>query len=120
MRTILLVEDDDAVRACISEGLRMAGYDIVAVSTTHEALRELDGGRSFDVAVIDVKMPPGNPHGFAFGRMARLRRPNLRLIFMSGDSEAAEADNGVPLGPALLKPVRIDDLITVLEDDLVA
>jgi len=90
------------------------------VPTTHEALRELDAGRLVDAAVIDVKMPSGHPHGFALGRMARLRRSDLRFVFMSGDAEAAGADNGVPLGPALLKPVRLDDLIRVLEAEFAA
>jgi CheY-like chemotaxis protein len=62
-----LVEDDDAVRACISERLRKAGYEVTAISTTTAALKQLDSDQRFDLAVIDVKMPPGHPHGFAWG-----------------------------------------------------
>jgi CheY-like chemotaxis protein len=51
MRTVLLVEDDDAIRGCIAEGLGMAGYKVVAVSTTTEALTELDADRVFELAV---------------------------------------------------------------------
>jgi CheY-like chemotaxis protein len=119
VRTVLIVEDDDGVRSCISENLRLAGDEVVAVSTTTEALAELDAGTRLDIAVIDVKMPPGHPHGFAFGRMARLqRRPNLPLVFMSGDAGIADADSGAPLGPTLQKPVRIDELIRVLDAEL--
>jgi CheY-like chemotaxis protein len=120
MRTVLLVEDDDAIRSCIAEGLRMASYGVVAVSTTTEALNELDGEREFDLAVVDVRMPCGHPHGFAFGRMARLEWPDLGLIFMSGDAGVAAADGGEPLGPVLLKPVRLSDLIDAVEAELVA
>ncbi len=119
MRTILLVEDDDATRSCIAEGLRMANYGVVAVSTTTEALNELDGDGQFDLALVDVRMPSGHPHGFAFGRMARLERPDLGL-FMSGDAAVAEADGGEPPGPVPLKPVRLSDLIVALEAELVA
>ncbi len=120
MRTILLVEDDDAIRSCIAEGLRMASYGVVAVPTTTDALNALDGDGQFDLAVVDVRMPPGHPHGFAFGRMARLERPDLGLIFMSGDAAVAEADGGEPPGPVLLKPVRLSDLIDALEVELAA
>jgi CheY-like chemotaxis protein len=120
MREILLVEDDDAIRGCISEGLGTAGYKVVAVATTTEALRELEANQAFDIALIDVKMPPGHPHGFALGRMARLKRPDLRLVFMSGDAGVAEADGGEPSGPVLLKPVRISGLIVRTEAELVA
>ena len=118
MRKVLLVEDDDAIRGCISEGLGMAGYKVFAVATSSAALNELEGDQSFDVAVIDVKMPRGHPHGFALGRMARLEWPDLRLVFMSGDAGVAEADGGAPLGPVLLKPVRVSDLIAAIEAEL--
>jgi DNA-binding response OmpR family regulator len=120
MRKVLLVEDDGAIRGCISEGLGMAGYKVVAVATTTEALRELDADQDIDLAVIDVKMPPGHPHGFAFGRMARLEHPEVLLVFMSGDAGVAEADGGEPPGPVFLKPVRIRELIATIEVELVA
>ena len=120
MRTILLVEDDDAIRGCLLEGLRTAGFDVVAVPTTTQALRELEARRPFDLALVDVKMPPGHPHGFAFGRMARLERRDLPLVFMSGEAGIAEADIGVPLGPMLQKPVRIKELIEVLDAEFLA
>ena len=118
MRTILLVEDDDAIRGCLLEGLRTAGFDVIAVQTTTQALRELEARRHFDLALIDVKMPPDHPHGFAFGRMARLERPDLPLVFMSGEAGIADADIGVPLGPMLQKPVRINELVGVLDAEL--
>jgi CheY-like chemotaxis protein len=123
MRYFLVVDDDEAVRGAVCEGLRTAGYKVVATATTTEALRELETGRAIDLAVVDVKMPPGHPHGFAFARMARLRRPTLRFVFMSGCPEVAAPDVvefEEPLGPVLLKPVRIADLIETTEGTLAA
>jgi len=118
VRTILLVEDDDTIRGCLLEGLRTAGFNVIAVQTTTQALRELEARRHFDLALIDVKMPPDHPHGFAFGRMVRLERPDLPLVFMSGEASIAEADIGVPLGPMLQKPVRINELVGILDAEL--
>lgn len=112
-RTILIVEDDDAIRGCISDGMRMAGHAVIAVPTTTEALQELESNESIDLAIVDVLMPPGRPHGFAFGRMAKLKRPDLRLIFISGDARVVEED-GDPPGPVLIKPVRIGELLRMI------
>jgi CheY-like chemotaxis protein len=117
VRTILVVEDDDAVRGVVAEWLATAGYSVFAVATSYDALREFDTSRPIDLAVIDIKMPPGNPHGFALARMARLRRPGLRLVFMSGYPEVVEAD-GPPPGSVLLKPVRLDKLREVVNAEL--
>lgn len=118
MSTILVVEDDDAIRGVVSEGLGLAGYRVVAVATSHEALREIDSDRPIDLALIDIKMPPGNPHGFALGRMARLRRGDLRLLFMSGDPAAAEAEGPTADGAILLKPVRLKTLLASVRAEL--
>ena len=123
MRTVLVVDDDDAVRGAVSEALGMAGYQVIAVATTTEALRELDAGRAIDLAIVDVKMPPGHPHGFALARMARFRQPTLRFLFMSGSPEAVDLDvleYEEPMGPVLLKPVRIAELMEAADAALAA
>jgi len=116
--TILVVEDDDAIRGVVSEALGMAGYRVVAAATSHEALREIDSDRPIDLALIDIKMPSGNPHGFALGRMARLRRDKLRLLFMSGDPTAARAEEPPGNSAVLLKPVRLEALLETVRAEL--
>lgn len=116
--TVLVVEDDELVRGSLAEGLAMAGYSVVSVPTTTDALRELENGRSIDVALIDIKMPPGHPHGFALGRMARLRRPDLPLVFISGHPALAELDEPPERCRVLIKPVRLREVVEVLEGAL--
>jgi DNA-binding NtrC family response regulator len=112
-RIVLLVDDDDAIRRSISAALMMAGYAVVAVDHYRGA-----SGRSFDLAIIDVKMPPWHPHGLALGRMARLRRPNLRFVFISGYPDLVNADTGEPLRPVLLKPARLNQTIAAVGAEL--
>jgi DNA-binding NtrC family response regulator len=123
MRTVLVVDDDDAVRGAVSEAFRIAGYQVIAVSTTSAALCELDARRAINLAIVDVKMPPGHPHGFALARMARFRQPTLRFVFISGCPEIVDPDvveYEEPLGPVLLKPVRIAELIEAADAALAA
>ena len=120
MRTLLLVEDDEEIRGCIAEGLGMAGYRVIAVPTSIEGLRELKSDRPIDLAVIDIQMPPGHPHGFALARMARYHRVKLPLVLMSGHPELAEADEPPEGVRVFLKPVRVRELLEIIAAALAA
>jgi DNA-binding NtrC family response regulator len=120
MRTLLIVEDDDEIRGCLAEGLGMAGYRVVAFRISTEALRELKSDRPIDLAIIDIQMPPGHPHGFALARMARYHRPGLPLVLMSGHPDLAEADEPPEGSRVFLKPVRVRELLEIIEAALTA
>jgi DNA-binding NtrC family response regulator len=120
MRTLLIVEDDDAIRGCLTEGLGMAGYRVIAVKTTTEALPELKSDRPIDLAIIDINMPFGHPHGFALGPMARFHRPGLPLIFISGHPDLAGADEPPEGTRVLLKPVRLQELLEMVGAEIAA
>jgi DNA-binding response OmpR family regulator len=54
--TILLVDDEEAIRQSVGEILRLEGYEVVPVATGEDAL-EIISKRSFDLALLDLKMP---------------------------------------------------------------
>jgi OmpR family response regulator RpaB len=54
--TILLVDDEEAIRASVGEILKLEGYEVVLAATGEEALDTL-GKRSFDLMLLDLKMP---------------------------------------------------------------
>ena len=118
MRTLLIVEDDDAIRGLLADGLGMAGYQVIAFPTSTAALRELKSDRPIDLAIIDIQMPPGHPHGFALARMARLHRPELPLVLISGHPDLAEADEPPEGSRVFLKPVRVRELLEIVEAEL--
>jgi two-component system cell cycle sensor histidine kinase/response regulator CckA len=99
---ILLVEDDVLVRALATAVLRRAGYALTVRSDPRDAL-ELDPS-SFDMLVTDIVMPGlGGP---ALVTRFRDRRPDLRVVFMTGFAERDAADQVAQLTvePLLLKP----------------
>ncbi len=120
MRTLLIVDDDETIRGPIAEGLGMAGYRVIAIPTSTEALGELKSDRPIDLAIIDINMPPGHPHGFALARMARFHLPDLPVVLMSGHPDLAEADQPPEGCRVLLKPVRLKQLLEVVEGALLA
>ncbi len=90
--TVLLVEDEDAVRSFASRALVQRGFKVLEASSGVEALEimEREGGH-VDLVVSDVVMPEMD--GPTLLRHLRQRNPNIRFIFMSGYAEEAFRKN---------------------------
>jgi CheY-like chemotaxis protein len=105
MQTVLVVDDDPAVRRFIARTLGAAGYVVVAAGRAKEAL-SLIGGReaAVDLAVIDMAMPAMSGLDLA----ARLERDHgeIKILFISGygDSIAMECIARQSPRQVLLKP----------------
>src|SRR5262249_6859384 len=74
MKTVMVVDDDPICCALLTAFLDSRGYQAVPVPDSYTALDILESGRPIDLAVIDIVMPPGHPHGYALAAMASLRR----------------------------------------------
>ena len=83
MQTILLVEDDDRLRAGFTEMLRRKGYVVLAAANGEEALKLLSGdSQPVHLLLTDVVMPGLN--GFELARAVLGARPAVRVLYMSG------------------------------------
>jgi two-component system cell cycle sensor histidine kinase/response regulator CckA len=83
--TILLVEDEDMVRAVAERALTRHGYTVLTASNGEEALEVLNGGAAIDLLISDVVMPTMD--GPTMVRIARKTWPDLPILFMSGYAE---------------------------------
>lgn len=89
--TILLVEDEDAVRTIVGTVLRRRGYIVLEAASPDAALELFTEHRvTIDLLITDVVMPGTTGPALA-GRLMAMR-PDLRVLLMSG-----YADSGVPL-----------------------
>ncbi len=90
--TVLLVEDEEAVRSFASRALATRGYTVLEAGSGVEALEIMDreNGR-VDLVVSDVVMPEMD--GPTLLRHLRERNPDIRIIFMSGYAEEAFRKN---------------------------
>ncbi len=85
-QTVLVVEDEDGVRALIDRVLTRRGYQVIQARTPDEALRlAADPGLTIDLMLTDVVMPGMN--GAALAEAVGRVRPALQVLFMSGYSE---------------------------------
>jgi PAS domain S-box-containing protein len=110
--TVLLVEDDAALRAVIQEILETAGYRVYAASRSEEALAIaaiVAGG--IDLLLSDVVMPGGSGPELAAELLAR--RPGLRVLYTSGYTYDAISRHGIQESGARLlqKPFSASDLL---------
>lgn len=86
--TILLVEDEEAVRSFAARALRMRGYNVLEASGGEEALEIVKNDDvKIDLIITDVVMP--NMDGPTMVRHIKELKPNLAVIFMSGYAEEA-------------------------------
>ncbi|MEW6763685.1 MAG: PAS domain-containing protein [Pseudomonadota bacterium] len=91
--TILVAEDDEAVRATVVEMLTQLGYRVLKASDASSALAVIESGVPIDVLFTDVVMP-GTLRSPELARIARERLPNLAVLFTSGYTENAIVHGG--------------------------
>jgi signal transduction histidine kinase/DNA-binding response OmpR family regulator len=102
--SILLVDDEDLVRAGTAEMLRERGHDVVEAKGGADALTRLSDGAAFDIVVTDFTMPRMN--GAELARRIRERSPETPVLIVTGYA-GVEIDLDVP---QLAKPFRQADL----------
>jgi CheY-like chemotaxis protein len=102
---ILLVDDDEAFSYTAAKALRAAGYDVSIAPDHRLALEILDSPRPLDLLITDIVMP-NRVNGFALARMARLRRLDLKILYMT----AFEVPTEEAVGKILHKPLPLEVL----------
>ncbi|MFG1300085.1 response regulator [Xanthobacter sp. V3C-3] len=115
---VLLVEDEDAVRAFASRALANRGYEVLTAASGVEALEVMETAGKVDLVVSDVVMPEMD--GPTLLRELRARDPSLKVIFISGYAEEAFARNLPPTErfSFLPKPFSLKQLVAAVADAL--
>lgn len=115
--TILLVEDEDAVRAFAARALTARGYNVIAAASGAEALEAMDSASArVDLVISDVVMPEMD--GPTLLKALRARDPGLKVIFISGYAQEAFGKN-LAEGEKfafLPKPFSLKQLVAAVKD----
>jgi two-component system, cell cycle sensor histidine kinase and response regulator CckA len=119
--TILLVEDEDGLRALNARGLSSRGYTVLEAANGVEAIDVLEkSGKPVDLVVSDVVMPEMD--GPTLARELRNRNPDLKIIFVSGYAEDAFQKHLPEHGQFafLPKPFTLKQLVAAVKETLAA
>lgn len=122
MTRILLIDDEDQIRATLSAMLQVFGYEVVAAAGGKEGL-ELFHGQAFDLVITDILMPKmGGPETIA---ALRRLRPGLKIIATYGGghprgSNAPVTAESLGADRLLPKPITLEELRTAVTEVLKA
>ncbi len=98
--------------------LRAAGFEVCLAPDYRLALEDLESTRPIDLLITDIVMPD-RVNGVALSRMARMRRPELKVIYLTAYDIPGVEDEAI--GSVLRKPIDDEHLIAevrrVLADD---
>jgi CheY-like chemotaxis protein len=111
MARILVVDDEEPVRALIARGLALDGHDAMTAADGGEALEvlEAEGGR-FDLLLTDIRMPVMD--GIALALAAKRDFPDLTILLMTGYAEQRERAKSLDsiVADVLSKPFALAEL----------
>jgi CheY-like chemotaxis protein len=113
---VLVVEDEPVVRGLIVEVLGELGYRAIEANDGPKGLEILQSKRQIDLLITDIGLPGLN--GRQIAETARLTRPGLKVLFMTGYAENASLASGfLQPGMAMItKPFAMEVLATRIRD----
>ncbi len=120
-RTLLVVDDEPAIRSVSHRVLTAAGYQVTTAANGDEAVRLLaDPDLTVDMVLTDIVMP--GMTGAAFAAQAHSMRPDLPILFMSGYDQPHIAEAGVidPFAQIISKPFSRPALLAKVSQMLMA
>lgn len=109
-RSVLVADDDEMLRSRLARALGRRGYEAVEAATLADA-RSLLEGRSFDLAVIDLRL--GSDSGLDLVRELRRLSPVTAVLVLTGYGSIPSALEAVRLGAVhyLTKPATVDEIL---------
>ena len=116
-QTVLVVDDEAALRMLVTETLQDLGYAAIEAEDGPAGLRILESERHIDLLVTDIGLPGMN--GRQLADAARALRPDLKILFVTGYAHNAVIGGSAPLEPGmqmLTKPFALDALAKKIHD----
>jgi CheY-like chemotaxis protein len=115
--TVLIVDDEPSVRMLVTEVLEDLGYTAIEAADSIAGLKILHSNVRIDLLVTDVGLP-GGMNGRQMADAGRERRPDLKVLFITGYAETAVLGHGSlhPGMQVLTKPFVLETLATRIKD----
>jgi CheY-like chemotaxis protein len=117
MARVLLVEDEFAVLILAESVVLGLGHATLSAGSVSEALVLLDDPGAIDLLFTDIRLPEGDLGGFGLAEQARVKSPNLKVLYTTGDpiTDGMKA-MFVDGGEMLPKPYTAPDLADAIKN----
>ncbi len=115
--TVLVIDDEPTIRMVIVEVLADSGYAALEAGDGASGLRILQSDARIDLLITDVGLP-GGLNGRQIADAARIKRPDLKVLFITGFAEKAVIGNGhlAPGMEVITKPFAMTDMAAKVRD----
>ena len=116
MRTSLLVvvvEDEPLILEMVREALEEAGFEVLSATSSRSAEEKIGAADEIVGLITDVRLGRG-PDGWELARAVRSSRPNLPVVYMTGDSAGEWLAQGVPRSLIVQKPFAVGQVVAAL------
>jgi len=113
-RSILVVDDEEALRTVLSSELASEGYQVESASDGDEAISIIEK-KQFDLVLLDIKMPKVD--GFEVLKFIKKSFPAIKVIMLTAFADLKNAIESKKLGAEdfISKPYDLVDLLTTIE-----
>jgi DNA-binding response OmpR family regulator len=114
MKTLLVIEDDHAIRRGVCDALRFAGYEVLEAAEGSAGMAQALRAK-FDLLLLDLVLP--NYSGFEILEALKQQRPGTPVIILSARGEEADRVKGLKLGADdyVVKPFSVRELLARVE-----
>jgi CheY-like chemotaxis protein len=112
---ILVVEDDELIQAVVEDALTEGGFEIALASSGEQAVELLNAADPVCRALVtDINLVKNKMDGWAVARHARENKPDMPVVYMTGDAADDWPSQGVPNSILITKPFAPAQLVTAI------
>jgi DNA-binding response OmpR family regulator len=104
---LIVIEDHPLLRAAIALALRSEGFVVHAMGETPTALGLLAERPAVAAVVLEIDFGPGRQSGFTFTDKARVLRPDIGIVFLTGRTDLLVGRSTGPREAHLVKPAAV-------------
>jgi len=112
--TILVVDDDELLRASIADVLEDEGYVVRRAANGAQALTELGATDAPSMILLDLRMPVMDGYEFRVRQLEDARIAQIPVVALTADASVDANTRGLHFALALKKPLRLDDLLNAV------
>jgi CheY-like chemotaxis protein len=113
--TVLVVDDDEPLRASIADVLEDEGYVVRHAANGAQALAELAASDAPSLILLDLRMPVMDGFEFRARQLQDARIARIPVIAFTADASVETSMDGADFALELKKPLRLEDLLRAVE-----